>query len=208
MIRLLFVDDQSIILSFLEKCFSDKNKYEIVGSITQAQLIEIWCERKKPDAIFLDIQTKERGTNGLVIAEIIKKKFPDIKILIMTGYDEISYLPRAQAVGADAFLLKSYPESYFIEALESVVHKDEKVFPEENKTIPVEEGQSSLTARELEVLRLICQDYSNREIAGLLHITESTVKRHIENLFRKTGKSGRVGLVAYVLSGGWINPNI
>ena len=208
MTRLLFVDDQSIILGFLEKCFSDKNKYEIVGSITQAQLVDIWCERKKPDAIFLDIQTKEEETNGLMIAEIIKKKFPDIKILIMTGYDEISYLPRAQDIGADAFLLKSYPESYFVEALEAVVHRGEKVFPKENKIIPVEDGQTPLTARELEVLRLICQDYSNKEIAGLLHITESTVKRHIENLFRKTGKNGRVGLVAYALSGGWINPNI
>ncbi len=208
MIKLLFVDDQTVILTFLENCFSDTSKYEIVGSLTEAHLADIWCEKKSPDAIFLDIQTKEESTNGLIMAEKIKDKFPSIKILMMTGFDEISYLPRAKEIGVDAFLFKSYSETKFKDILDQVVFENQVVFPPTNHKIPVEEGQSPLTDRELEVLRLICKDLSNKEISDKLYISESTVKRHIENLFRKTGKAGRVGLVSYALSGGWINPNI
>ncbi len=208
MVKLLFVDDHPVMLRFLENCFNSNPKYEIVGSLTQAQLTELWCERKKPDVVFLDIQTKEEDTNGLEVAAAIKKKFPRIKVLMMTGFDEISYLPRAKAIGVDGFLLKSYPESFFLQALETVMEKGEAVFPEETPKIPVVEGQLPLTERETEVLRLTCRGYSNKEIAKALFISGSTVKRHLENLFRKTERSGRAGLVAYAIAGGWINPNI
>lgn len=208
MIKLLFVDDHPVTLRFLENCFSDTARYEIVGSLTQAQIADLWCENKQPDAVFLDIQTREASINGLEMARIIKGKFPAIKILMMTGFDEISYLPRAKAIGVHAFLLKSYTEDQFIKALDTVINEGKTVFPEENPKIPVTPGELPLTDRETEVLRLICRDLSNREIADELFISESTVKRHVESLLRKTGKSGRAGLVAYAMSGGWINPNI
>lgn len=207
MIKLLFVDDQSVTLRFLEHCFGDETRYEIVGSLTQAEIADLWCEKKMPHAIFLDIQTKEKTTNGLEMAKKIKERFPAIKILMMTGFDEISYVPRAKEIGVEAFLFKSYSEERFVQVLERVI-QGETVFPEENKEIPVSEGQTPLTEREIEVLRLICQDNSNKEIADKLCVTESTVKRHVESLLRKTGRSGRAGLVAYAISGGWINPNI
>lgn len=208
MIKLLFVDDQSVTLRFLEHCFGDASKYEIVGSLTQAEIADLWCEKKNPHAIFLDIQTKEKTTNGLEMAKKIKDKFPQIKILMMTGFDEISYVPRAKEIGVDAFLFKSYPEERFVQILNEVMCDGKTVFPEESMEIPVGEGQTPLTDREIEVLRLICQDHSNKEIADKLFVTESTVKRHVESLLRKTGKSGRAGLVAYAIAGGWINPNI
>lgn len=208
MIKLLFVDDQSVTLRFLENCFGDKEKYDIVGSLMQAGIADLWCEKKKPDAIFLDIQTKEKTTNGLEMAKKIREKFPQIKILMMTGFDEISYVPRAKEIGVDAFLFKSYSEEKFIQILNEVVFENKIIFPEEDKKIPVSEGQAPLTEREIEVLRLICQDHSNKEIADILFVTESTVKRHVESLLRKTGRSGRAGLVAYAIADGWINPNI
>ena len=155
----------------------------------------------------MDIQTKEEDTNGLHMAEIIKKDFPDIKILMMTGFDEISYLPRAKEIGVEGFILKSQSEDFFQEALDKVLI-GEKVFPEEIPVIPVLEDNLPLSQREIEVLRLICEDYSNKEIANILSISESTVKRHIESLLRKTGKVGRAGLVAHAMIGGWINPEI
>lgn len=207
MLKLLFVDDQPITLSFLENCFNDKNKYEIVGSITQAEIADLWCEKKNPHAIFLDIQTKEEKFNGLIAAEAIKKKYPNIKILMMTGFDEITYLPRAKEIGVDAFIPKSCPDIYFIKALDTVM-KGGKIFPEVTPKIPVIKGQQPLTEREIQVLQLVCENFSNKEIADLLFISESTVKRHVENLFKKTGRTGRSGLVAYAVAGGWINPFI
>lgn len=207
MIKLLFVDDMPLILSFLENTFSDKEKYLIVGSLKEAKFVPLWCQRKNPDVIIMDIQTKETETNGLLMAERVKKEFPHIKVIIMTGFDEISYLPRAKEIGVDGFLLKSCTEDCFIKALDQVVEGN-KVYPEDIPEINVMQGENNLTQREVEVLRLICDDYSNKEISRELFISESTVKHHIASLLRKTGKTGRAGLVAYAIAGGWINPNI
>ena len=207
MIRLLFVDDQPVMLRFLEHCFNDTGCYEIVGSLTQASVADLWCIEKKPDAIFLDIQTKEQNTNGLKMAQAIRKKCPQVRILMMTGFDEVSYLPRAKELGVDAFLFKSEPANRYVEALHTVLDGKGSLFPEEEKRIPVVPGENPLTQREMEVLRLICSDQSNKEIAAALDIKECTVKRHIESLLRKTERSGRAGLVAYAIAGGWINPN-
>ena len=92
MIKLLFIDDQPIILRFLEDIFSDKVKYEIVGSLTQGKLAELWCEEKKPDAIFLDIQIKEDHINGLKIAEIIKNGIQIIRNVKKNGQQRIMLL--------------------------------------------------------------------------------------------------------------------
>lgn len=207
MIRILLVDDQPITLRFLKNSFSDTTRYEIVGSLTQAQIADIWCEKKKPDVVLLDIQTKEPNINGLKMAKIIKKKFPHIKIIMMTGFDEITYMERAKEIGTDGFLMKSSSATEFIEAVDSVL-AGKKVFPTETVTIPVQNGYLPMTARELEFLRLICQDKSNKEIGAMLHISESTVKQHITHLLEKTGKHNRVGLITFVMSGEWINPNI
>lgn len=208
MIKLLFVDDQPAVLRFLENTFKDQSKYQLVGSLTRSELVEIWCEEKEPDAIFLDIHTKEKATNGLEVAKKISEKFPQIKILIMTGFDEISYLEKAKEAGAHAFISKSYTEAFFIETLDKVFYEGKEVFPEEEIQTPVVPGESNLTEREIEVLRLVCQDKTNKEIAEILFISESTVKKHLENLFRKTEKKGRAGLVAHAMAGGWINPFI
>lgn len=70
------------------------------------------------------------------------------------------------------------------------------------------DGENDLTEREVEILRLVCMDFSNKEIADKLFITPNTVNYHIKNLLRKTGKKGRTGLIAYVIAGGWINPDL
>ncbi|PKK39361.1 hypothetical protein ABB02_01594 [Clostridiaceae bacterium JG1575] len=207
MIRLLLIDDEPIVLRFLEHCFSDATRYCIVESLSCASLAQSACERWRPDAVFLDIRTKECHTNGLLTAQKLKKEFPEIKVLLMTGCDEISFEQRARRAGVDAFLNKNLQAQEFVRVLDRVL-SGESVFPERGPKVPVQEGELPLTERELEVLRLVCKDYSNREMAHALSITESTVKRHMENLFRKTGTCGRPGLIAFAISGGWIDPNI
>ena len=205
MIKLLFIDDQLMTLNFLENCFRNKDKYKIVGSLRQAALAERWCLDHRPDAIFMDIQTKEETTNGLLIAQQIKEKFPTIKILLITGFDEISFLPRAKSIGVDAFITKSNTEEYFVETLRKVM-ADKTVFPEEATQIPVITGENPLTDREIEVLRLICEDLSNKEISDRLNISVNTVNHYIKSLLKKTQKVSRAGLVAYAIANEWINP--
>lgn len=204
MIRVLIVDDHPLARTFLEDRFSRETDIEVLGSIASARIADLWCESRHPDVVIMDICT-EGNSSGLEAARIIKQRFPEIKVIMTTGFDEISYVPRAKAIGADGFVYKSEPAESYLEMLRAVM-AGKGSFPE-GKRIPVQESESPLTGRELELVRLICRGNTNAEIARILSISEGTVKRHVENMLRKTGQSSKTALVAYVLSGGWINLN-
>lgn len=205
MIRVLIVDDHPFARSFLESCFAGEPDIQVAGSIASASVADLWCESKRPDVVFMDICT-EGNASGLEAARRIKARFPTIRVIMTTGFDEISYVPRAKAIGADGFVYKSEPADSYLKMLRAVM-AGEGSFPE-RKSIPVADNESPLTAREREVIRLICQNNTNAEIAKRLSISEGTVRRHIENMLRKTGQRSKTALVAYVVSGGWINPTI
>ncbi|MCL2159908.1 MAG: response regulator transcription factor, partial [Oscillospiraceae bacterium] len=135
----------------------------------------------------------------------IKKRFPNIKIIVTSGFDEITYMPRAKQLGANAFVYKSKSLRHFGEVARRVLG-GEYVFPE-SKIIPTPQGESPLTEREMEVLALMCRHMSAKQIAEELYITERTVKFHRENMLAKTGFSNGLDLAFYVISNGWINPN-
>lgn len=205
MIQVLIVDDHPFARSFLESSFSGEPNIQVVGSIANAGVADLWCESKRPDVVFMDICT-EGNASGLEAARRIKERFPHIKVIMTTGFDEISYVPRAKAIGADGFIYKSEPADSYLKMLHAVM-EGKGSFPE-RKYIPVADSEAPLTEREREIIRLICQNNANAEIAEKLSISEGTVRRHIENMLRKTGQHSKTALVAYVLAGGWINPTI
>lgn len=204
MIRVLIVDDHPFARLFLENSFGSEPDIEVVGSISSAKIADIWCAEKQPDAVIMDICTEDNA-NGLEAAEKIKAAFPCMKVIIMTGFDEVTYVPRARDIGVDGFLYKSEPADQFLAMLRAVM-RGEGTFPD-TKHIPVMEAESPLTAREMEIVRLICENNANADIAERLCISEGTVRRHVENMLRKTGQKSKTALVAYVVSNGWINPN-
>lgn len=134
----------------------------------------------------------------------IRNSCEEVKIIVMTAFDEITYIPRAKAAGANGFVYKSRSLTYFLEAAREVMAGG-WVFPEP-KTIPIPQGEAPLTDREMEVLRLMCKHMTNKEIAQELFISENTVKYHKMNMLGKTGFSKSVDLAFYMISNGWINP--
>ncbi|NLA27551.1 MAG: response regulator transcription factor, partial [Firmicutes bacterium] len=134
----------------------------------------------------------------------IKTELPHIKVIVMTGFDEVTYLPRAKECGADAFLEKSMSLPFFINVIRDVINGG-SYFPD-RKIIPVQSGESPLTEREIEVLRMICKGISRAEIAQNMYISENTVYRHIQNIAGKMGFERTSELVAHVVLNGWLNP--
>ena len=124
----------------------------------------------------------------IVVGEVSNgKAYVDIKIIVMTAFDEITYIPRAKAAGANGFVYKSKSLNYFLEVVKEVLAGGSS-FPEP-KTIPMPQGEAPLTEREMEVLRLMCRHMTNKEIARELFISENTVKYHKMNMLGKTGFS-------------------
>ena len=203
MTKLLIVDDHTSMRDALKGLFEEKDAYEIVGELTSADMALLYCEKLHPDLVFMDVCT-EGNASGLVATREIHEKIPEIKIIVMTAFDEISYAPRAKEAGAQAFVYKSRSLSFFEEIAEKVL-QGETIFPEP-KTIPLPQGETPLTDRELEILRLVCKRMTNKEIGEELFISERTVKYHKENMLAKTGFPKIIDFAFYMMSNGWINP--
>ena len=203
MITVLIVEDHESMKDAIASALSATGRYQIIGALSSAGLAELFCERYSPDLVLMDICTED-DSSGITATEKLKKRFPKIKVIVMTGFDELSYVPRARQSGADGFLYKSKSLNFFIEITDKIMN-GETYFPEP-KVLSVPNGKAPLTEREMEVLRLICKAMTNAEIADELCISESTVKFHKSNMLEKTGFKTAMDLAFYMVSKGWINP--
>ena len=203
MYKVLIVDDHESMCDSLGNVLTTTDAFEVVGKLPSAAHAYIYCEKLRPDLVLMDVCT-EGSVSGLEATSAVRTKLPGIKIIVMSGFDEITYAPRAKEAGAHAFVLKSHSLDFFIEVIQGVM-RGETYYPEA-KTIPMPMGVAPLTRRELEVLRLICKNLTSEEIAEELLISVSTVKYHKANMLAKTGFTKTVELAFYMISNGWINP--
>ncbi|HHU07442.1 MAG TPA: response regulator transcription factor [Clostridiaceae bacterium] len=201
--KVLIVDDHESMCDSLGYALEQAGGYEIAGNIPTAAHADIYCERLHPDLVLMDVCT-EGGASGLDATKALRIKYPDMKIIVMSGFDEVTFAPRAKEAGAHAFVFKSKSLDYFTEVIRGVM-QGESYFPA-SKIIPMPTGEAPLTEREMEVLRLMCKHMTSKEIAEELFISENTVKYHKSNMLAKTGFSKAVELAFYMIANGWINP--
>ena len=201
--KVLIVDDHESMCDSLFHALTITDDFIVVGSLHNAIHAELYCIKLKPDLILMDVCT-EGGASGLDATKVIKEKHPHIKVIVMSGFDEITYSPRAKDAGADAFIYKSKSLDYFVEVAKGVMEGD--CFFPEPKTISTSMGEAPLTEREMEVLRLMCKHMTNKEIADELFISEHTVKYHKSNMLAKTGFEKAIDLAFHMISNGLINP--
>ena len=202
--KVLIVDDHESMCDSLTHALESAGDFIITAKLPSAAHAVIYCEKTQPDLVLMDVCT-EAGASGLDATKTLREKYPGIKVIVMSGFDEITYAPRAKANGAHAFVYKSKSLNYFIETARKVMW-GETFFPEATSTIPIPEGEAPLTDREMEVLRLMCRHLTRKEIADELFISENTVKTHTANMLAKTGFAKAADLAFYMISNGWINP--
>ena len=203
MVKVLIIDDHESMRDSLTLALERAGGFAVVEALPTAAHAEIFCEQLQPDLVLMDVCT-EGGASGLEATKALREKYPEIKIIVMSGFDEVTYAPRAKEAGAHAFVYKSNSLNDFTEAARKVM-RGETIYPED-KAIPMPAGEVPLSARELEVLRLMCRHMTSEEIAKELFISVSTVKYHKKNILSKTGYAKSMDLVVYVLTKGWINP--
>ncbi|MGI6168727.1 MAG: LuxR C-terminal-related transcriptional regulator [Christensenellales bacterium] len=203
MYKVLIIDDHESMCDSLTYALTGTGDFTVIGRLTTAAYADVYCGRLRPDLVLMDVCTGG-GASGLDATKELRSKFPDIKIMVMSGFDEITYAPRAKEMGAHAFVFKSKSLDYFTEVARGVMRGE--TYHPEAKTIPLSMGEAPLTEREMEVLRLMCKHLTSKEIAEELFISENTVKYHKSNMLAKTGFSRSVDLAFYMVSNGWINP--
>jgi len=182
---------------------TESGAFVVTGKLANAANAILYCEKLRPDLVFMDVCT-EAGASGLDAAGEIALRFPHIKIIVMSGFSEITYASRAKEAGAHAFICKSKSLDFFVQVACDVM-KGKSYFPEARR-VPMPAGEAPLTEREMEILRLLCKHMTGREIAEELFISENTVKYHKANMLAKTGFAKTVDLAFYMITNGWINP--
>jgi len=202
--RVVLVEDHELVLEFFCSDFSEKNGFQTVGTTADASAADDLCRNLKPELLIMDVCTED-GASGLDALQRIRPLYPDMKIIMMSGFDELSYSPRAKEYGANAFVFKSKSPDFFLEIARKVL-EGETYFPDAMK-IPVPDGEAPFTDREMEIMRLLCKRKSRIEIADILFISEGTVNKHIERMRMKGGFSSTFDMVVDIVSKGWINPN-
>lgn len=206
MIRVLLVDDQSLIRQGLRALLELDAQLEVVGEAENGQAAINLVEQLQPDVILMDIRMPIM--DGVAATREICKKFPQIKVLVLTTFDDDEYVTAAMNHGATGYLLKDTPSEELAIAIRAVHKGYTQLAPGIVKKLlnPATAIQSpppaldELTKREMEVLRLIASGASNREIAQKLFISEGTVKNHVTNILNRLNLRDRTQAAIYANS--------
>lgn len=181
--KLLIVSEHKLLLDLLKECVA--KHYSDITVITDASLAELKCERLTPDLVLMDICSKA-GPTGLYAAEKIKKRHPKTKIVLMTGYEDTSFIKRAREIHVDSFIYKKSGLDELLDCLQRTLD-GESCYPQLEGDVTFGTTHEHLTQRELEILRLFCQSKSRKEMADALKVSTSTINFHINNMLVKTG---------------------
>ena len=192
MIKVLLVDDQSIIREGLASLLSTKSDITVIGEAENGQLAIERSLALQPDVVLMDVRMPVM--DGVAAIRLLTQKAPQIKILVLTTFDDDEYVIQAMSYGAKGYLLKDTPSDELAQAIRAVnqgytqlgAGLFEKVIAvnSRSKVKPPPE-LATLTPREKEVLQLIAAGYNNREIAEKLYIAERTVKNHVNSILRR-----------------------
>ena len=203
MIRVIIVEDQAILRDSLAMAINAHDDMQVVATLSDAADVMGVVEQRKPELVLLDVCT-EHDSSGIVAAQQVKEKYPDIRTVIMTGMPEITFVEQARKANADSFIYKNIGTDELISVLRSTV-EGYSTFPH---SAPLAEEFSVLNEEEVRILRLVCESKSRKEIADELFLSEGTVKRRISEILAKTGYSSIMKLAVRAVSEGYIVPQI
>ena len=206
MTKVLIVEDQRLPRDEMKREITESGRYEPVACISGAELALSVCDRQKVDLILMDVCTNG-SMDGIEAAAEIKKKYPDVKIIVVTSMVEIGFIERAKEAGAESFWYKDNSPESLIDIMDATM-AGEHCYPERTPAVMIGQVSSDeLTPAELKVLRLICEGLEYDEIAEKLCISYNTVKKHAANILAKTGFSSKLRLAIAVTNKTFIIPS-
>lgn len=209
-IKVMIVDDHKLVREGLKAVFDQGDEVEVTGEASSGEeAIEI-VDKVKPDVILMDISMP--GMNGIQATKAIRDSHPDAKIVILTMLDQEGYVYEAIKAGATGYMLKSTSSDELVNAIQTVYDGKALLHPEATaqllkEFVSLAENKArdyGISNREMEVLQLLSEGKTNKEIAKALWISEQTVKTHVAHIFDKLGTSDRTETVARALRNGLV----
>ena len=203
MINVMVVEDDPMARKLFEIILASSGRYNLTASIESASLAEFYCMTSDIDLILMDVCTALHAS-GLDAASKIKKKYPEIRIIIVTSQPECDFIDRARSSGVDSFWYKDPSEDILLEVMDRTM-AGESIYPDTTPILDLGLAKSiEFTARELEVLRELTSGDTDDVIAERLNLSTHTVKKHIKSMFQKTGFTTRTQLAVMARDSGLV----
>lgn len=206
-IRLLLVDDQSIVREGLSSLLQAKPDLEVIGFAANGKIAVEQSLSLRPDLVLMDVRMPVM--DGVAATRTLQEKAPEIKVLVLTTFDDDEYVREAIRYGAKGYLLKDTPSDDLAEAIRAVYKGYTHLGPgllekamsySDAPAVEPSPELAQLTPREKEVLDLIASGYSNREIAKTLYISERTVKNHVNSILHRLNLRDRTQAAIFAMT--------
>ncbi len=204
MISILLVEDQAMLRDSLACTINMQDDMQVVAQLSDASQALDALEKTGATCALLDVCT-ENDSSGIVAARKIKAAHPDVRVVIMTGMPEITFVEQARDAGVDSFIYKNVGTAELLGVIRSTM-EGYSTFPLAQRNIFSDAAK--LTDTELDILRLVCETKTRKEIAAELYLSEGTVKRHISEILAKTGYDNILRLAVHAVSTGLIVPSM
>ena len=194
--RVVIVDDEMISRGYMELFIKPSKRYVIAASLSYASDVLSWCrENPPPDLIILDVMMAE-GIDGLTAAADIKRRYPQVKMIVTTSMAETDWLDKARTAGVESFWFKTYSDLSLLEVMDRTM-AGESIYPENAPSVSLGNlPAADITPQQRRILRLLAEGLSNREIGEKMYLSPNTVKDYLDDLMEKSGIHSRTALVA------------
>jgi len=211
-VSVLLVDDHVLFRQALRHLLETEQDIRVVGEASDGSQVEQLVEEQRPDVVVMDISMP--AIDGIVATQILREKYPNLGIIVLTMFAEDSQVIRAIRAGADGYLLKNIESGKVVDAIRAVARGESVVDPElatkvlnEFRRLSDVDGYNNiagLTEREISLLQLVANGLSNKEIASELGLAESTVKNRLSILFQKLDVKDRTQAAIYAMTHGLV----
>jgi two-component system response regulator NreC len=211
--RVLLADDHATVRQALKALIDAEPDMIVVGEASDGAAVVQQAQTLLPDVVVMDISMP--GLNGLLATKRLKRALPNVAIVVLTRHADDMYMQDLLAAGVQGYVLKQSPADEFLRALRIAAAGGQYLDSVMTKRVTAdfvsshgrrsERPHTTLTGRESDVLRLIAEGYSNKEVGAQLEISIKTVEAHKANAMRKLDLKGRVHIVRYAALQGWLH---
>ena len=203
MTTVAIVDDHSVVRMGMKYVLMTDKEFKFVGEADDGAEAVSLVEKFSPDILLLDVRMP--GTDGIAALRLVREKFPDQRVVMLTMSDAEEDVYQALTLGARGYVIKDNSPGNIIGALRKVMSGELAVSDAVRSAYEARKSERGLTGREKEILVLVSKGCSNAEIGDILHLSPNTVKNHLKNLFEALGAADRAEAVAIGLRRGLIS---
>lgn len=208
-IKLLIVDDQTLMRDGLKTVLSLEEDFEVIATASNGVEAIKMAEKYRPDVVLLDIRMPEM--DGVTCIKNIKQMYSDMKVIMLTTFNDEEYIIEALANGASGYFLKDIEIDKLVQTIRDCA-EGKTVIPHDvalklaeglskissNKKREMDKSELDFSAREFELSSMMVQGFTNKQISMMIHISEGTVRNYISNIYSKLGISDRTQAVLYL----------